>query len=278
MVELGANITLDQCLSEMQKAGFSGTELGYKYPADAHQLKPILSKYYLDLASAWFSTYFVQITHLEEELDRLDKMLQFLSAMGTTTINLAECSGAVHGARHIPLSDKPVFDNKAWDRLIQGMNRAGQLCNSYGIQAGYHHHMGTGIETYEEIERLMTSTNPESISLCADTGHLHYAGIDPLDFFKKFKDRIKHIHLKDVRKNILKSGSSNKGSFLDSVLEGVFTVPGDGMIDFAPIFDVVLESDYEGWMIVEAEQDPAKADPLQYAQMASEYLGKFIAS
>ena len=278
LLELGADITLEQCLGDMQKAGFSGTEMGHKYPTDAQRLKPILGRYNLDLASAWFSTYFVQSTNPEEELDRLEKSLQFLSAMGANTVNLAECSGAVHNARHIPLLQKPVFDEKDWDRLIRGLSKAGQLCHTYGIQAGYHHHMGTGIESYEEIERLMKSTDPETISLCADTGHLCYAGIDPLDVFKNFSDRIKHIHLKDVRRNILESGPGNKGSFLDSVLEGVFTVPGDGMIDFVPIFEAVVDSEYEGWMIVEAEQNPAKADPLQYAQMAAEYLGNIFAS
>ena len=275
--ELGADITLEQCLADMQKTGFSGTELGHKYPTDAKRLISILGSYNLELASGWFSTYFVRTSDPDAELERLEQSLRLLSAMGAKTINLAECSGAIHNARHIPLSDKPVFDDKDWDNLIHGLDRAGQLCHTYGIQAGYHHHMGTGIETYAEIDRLMNSTTSDLLHLCADTGHLRYAGIDPLDVFENFADRIVHIHLKDIRANILTSESSKNGSFLDSVLEGVFTVPGDGMIDFIPIFETVVESGYTGWMIVEAEQDPAKADPLQYAQMAADYLGKIIA-
>lgn len=274
--ELGADISLDRCLSEMQEAGYAGTELGHKYPTEVSALKPLLTKYELTLASKWHSTFFVENNDLEAELSGIKESLEFLSAMGTNVINIAECSGSVHSERNMPLSNKPVFDDREWDRLITGLKKTGELCDTYGIFPAYHHHMGTGVQTEEEIDRLMSSTADDKVYLCADSGHMLFSGFAPLPVFERYMDRIRHIHLKDIRENVMTKMLDEDASFLDSVIEGVFTVPGDGMIDFNPIFDVIMGSNYNGWMIVEAEGDPAKTNPLKYAEIAKRYINELV--
>ena len=224
----------------------------------------------------WHTTYFVENIDFKGELARIKETLEFLSAMGPGVINLAECSRSVHSDRNKPLSNKPVFDDREWDRLITGLIKAGELCDDYGISAAFHHHMGTGVQTEDEIDRLMTSTLNEKVYLCADTGHMRFAGFDPLPVYERYIDRIRHIHLKDIRENVMTEMLDKDASFLDSVVEGVFTVPGDGMIDFKPVFDVVMESNYNGWMIVEAEGDPSKSDPLQYSIIAKRYISEMV--
>ncbi|MCH7763054.1 MAG: myo-inosose-2 dehydratase [Candidatus Marinimicrobia bacterium] len=272
MPELGENITLELCLSDMQAAGYIGTEFGHKFPKTADKLRPLLDTYDLSLAAMWHSTYFVDNADLEQELDKLQQRIEFLTEMGTSVINLAECSRTVHNKKDIALSKKPIFNPQEWDRLIHGLNKAGELCNLYGIKAAVHHHMGTGIQSQDEIDRLMENTDPNAVFLCADTGHLTFAGINPLLVFEKYIDRIVHVHLKDLRGSVLKKVQAKDCSFLEAVLRHVFTVPGDGMIDFKPIFEILASSAYDGWMIVEAEQDPAWANPLRYAKTARDYL------
>ena len=272
MPELGSDISLDQCLSEMQEAGYSATELGHKFPTEADILKPLLGNYKLALASSWYSTYFVEKHNHAEQLEKLECKLKFLFEMGTHVINLAECSGTVHNKKNSPLSSRPTFDDAGWDRLVDGLNKVGKLCRRYGIRAAFHHHMGTGVQTAEEIDRLLSQTEMETVFLCADTGHMQFSGFDPYPVFEKHMDRIAHIHLKDLRENVFNEMLSTDASFLNSILEGIFTVPGDGMIDFTPIFNLINESGYKGWMIVEAEQDPSNFNPLHYAKKARRYI------
>lgn len=274
MPELGENIPLEQCLSEMREAGFAGTELGHKFPKTAEKLRPILDTYNLSLAAMWHSTYFVSNFDLEQELGQLRQSLELLAEMGTEVINLAECSHTVHSKKDKPLSERPNFSQQEWDMLIYRLNRAGELCREYGIKAAIHHHMGTGIQSLGEIERLMENTDPDVIYLCADTGHLKFAGIDPLMVFEKYIDRIAHVHFKDLRGKKVQDVLAKDSSFLDAVLSHAFTVPGDGMIDFKPILNVLQSSSYKGWIIVEAEQDPARANPFHYAQLARDYINK----
>ncbi len=270
MPDLGKDISLEQCLSEMKESGFAGTELGHKFPNSAQELSKILATYNLSLASAWHSTYFVENDNINEEVNKLKTRCNFLLQVGCKTINLAECSFTIHGTKNISISQRPVFTKEQWKKLIAGMNQAGQLCNDLGMKACYHHHIGTGVQTEQEVERLMDNTIPERVYLCADTGHIYFAGTEPLSLFQKYISRIGHIHLKDIRKEIMQKVYDR--SFLDGVLAGVFTVPGDGVIEYQPIFDLILSSDYHGWMIVEAEQDPTKAHPLTYAKKARDYI------
>ena len=161
-----------------------------------------------------------------------------------------------------------------WDKFAKGMNRLGDIANSMGIKLVYHHHMGTVVQTAEEIDRMMDMTDPDKFALLYDTGHLAYCGQDYLAVLKKYAKRIAHVHLKDVRPEVVEKVKKEKLSFLQGVRAGAFTVPGDGCIDFAPVFDELDKSGYEGWMIVEAEQDPAKANPLEYALKARDYIRK----
>ncbi len=173
----------------------------------------------------------------------------------------------------IPIfKEKPVFTTQEWQDLASGLERLGELANAKGMTIVYHHHMGTGVQTTEEIDQLMKMTDPEKVSLLFDTGHLVFSGEDPISIYQTYQERIKHIHFKDIRKEVAAQVKSTEQSFLNAVKAGVFTVPGDGMIDFKPIWEAIKNSGYEGWIVVEAEQDPAKANPFEYAVKARKYI------
>ena len=273
MPELGGNYTLDTILKEMTESGYSGTEIGNKFPKDSSSIKQVLTSFNLELASAWHSTYFLS-KNLNPELERVHKKAALLAGAGAKIINIAECSGSVHGTINNPLSSRPVCNEEDWARLTVCLNKAGEVCNSYGLSIAYHHHMGTYIQNENEVYRLLSDTDPKLVNLCADTGHMYFAGIDPVRFFKNNMNRIRHIHFKDLRSNIFKNLNFKETSFLKAVLSGVFTVPGDGCIDFETISNVIIKSEYRGWIIVEAEQDPAIANPLEYAMQSKQYINK----
>lgn len=271
MHELGGSYTLQTILSEMSQAGYSGTEIGNKFPKEAVLIKEALKKFDLELASSWHSTFFLS-NDLDIELENIKKKVLLLHDAGAKVINIAECSGSVHSELNSPLSNKLVCNDQDWDRLTSSLNKAGELCNSFDLDLAYHHHMGTYVQTEDEINRLLSDTLPDRVNLCADTGHLYFAGINPIEFFKKNMNRIKHIHFKDVRHDVFKDIKSETDSFLKSVLKGAFTVPGDGCIDFSEISKIIIKSNYTGWVIIEAEQDPEIANPLEYAIRSRNYL------
>ena len=273
MPELGGDYALDTILEEMQRAGYSGTEIGNKFPKDSSSIKKVLSKYKLELASAWHSTFFLSKT-IDDELEKIHKKASLLAESGAVIINIAECTGSVHGAMQMPLSSKPVCNEKEWDILTGSLDKAGEICSSYGVSIAYHHHMGTYIQSEKEIFKLLSNTDPKFVNLCADTGHLFFAGVDPVKFFKENMNRIRHIHFKDLRPDVFNDIIFEEVSFLDAVLSGVFTVPGDGCIDFESISKSIDVSEYSGWIIVEAEQDPSKANPFEYAMRSRNYLNK----
>lgn len=272
MPELGAHISFEQCIQEMAEAGFEGCEVGHKFPRDAHVLQKALSTHKLSVASAWYSLYFTEEGREQETFDGFLHHMNFLKAMGAKVIVVCECGHSIQGKALALFNNKPVFSEQQWQSLINGLEKIGQLAKENNMTIVYHHHMGTGIQQQEEIDQLMMKTNPEYVSLLLDTGHLTYAGNNPLTTLKKHSHRIKHVHLKDIRDDVLKQVKQNKLSFLDSVKAGVFTVPGDGLIDFKPIFEVLKKLNYQGWWVVEAEQDPEKAHPLTYAKKAREFL------
>lgn len=197
-----------------------------------------------------------------------------MKEIGGNSIVVAELGGAVHQQPVAPLPNRPIYNDEQWDKLTQGLNEIGKEAYEAGMQLCYHPHVGTGVETLEDIDRLMAGTDPKYLKLLLDTGHLYYSGVDPLVVTKKYSDRIKHVHLKNIRKDVLASSIKQGLSFLDSIREGSFTVPGDkaGVINFKPILAELAKANYEGWLVVEAEQDPNKANPLQYALMARNYL------
>ena len=273
--ELGGDISLDSCLKDMQSIGYAGTELGNKFPTGGTEIKTLLKSYNLVLASSWHSTFFLQDS-FSKERTRLESKLEQLVDAGAKNINICECTGSVHGIEDKALSTRPRMRAEDWTPFAKNMSEAGKICSDYGIKLCYHHHMGTVVQSQEEIETLLESTDPEHVFLCFDTGHLSFAGADPLVCWQIFSSRVRHVHLKDIRENILKKLMINDWSFLKGVKEGVFTVPGDGGIDFRPLIHKILDSNYSGWLLVEAEQDPSKADPYTYAKRAYAFLGHLI--
>lgn len=272
MPELGSENTFEQCISEMALAGYTGTEIGNKYPKNPKVLKEYLELRNLKVASAWFSA-FLTTKPFEETKKEFIKHRDFLHAMGAKVIVVAEQGQSIQGKIKEPVfENKPYFTEQEWDKLTKGLESLGELAHEKGMEIVYHHHMGTGVQTTEEIDRLMQNTDPDKVKLLFDTGHLVFSGEDPMEIFNKYQYRIQHIHFKDIREKVAKEVKEKKDSFLTAVKKGTFTVPGDGMIDFKPIMEAILKSEYEGWIIVEAEQDPAKANPYKYALKARKYI------
>ena len=272
MPELGSENTFEQCISEMALAGFTGTEIGNKYPKDPEVLEQYLSIRGLKVASAWFSA-FLTTKPFEETAEAFKAHRDFLHAMGENVIVVAEQGHSIPGIMTAPVfDDKPVFTDEEWKKLAEGLEKLGDLAHEKDMEIVYHHHMGTGVQTTEEIDRLMEMTDPDKVKLLFDTGHLVFSGENPIAVYNRHKDRIKHIHFKDIRQETAEEVEKEKDSFLNGVKKGVFTVPGDGMIDFTPIWTAIHASDYEGWIVVEAEQDPAKANPFEYAVKARSYI------
>jgi len=276
MPELGSENSFEQCISEMALAGYTGTEIGNKYPRDPETLKTYLEPRNLKVASACFSA-FLTTKPFEETKQAFIEHRDFLHAMGAKVIVVSEQGHSIQGQMDTPVfKEKPIFTDSDWSLLTEGLEYLGELAHEKGMDIVYHHHMGTGVQTTEEIDRLMENTSPDKVSLLFDTGHLVFSGENPIEIYKKYQSRIKHIHFKDIREEVAKEVKGNNDSFLIGVKKGVFTVPGDGMIDFRPIMKAITDSGYEGWIVVEAEQDPAKANPFEYALKARKYIDKLI--
>ena len=272
MPDLGKENTFDQCLSEAALAGFQGTEVGNKYPKDVNVLKKALALRGLEIASAWFSSFLTTKPYEETEAEFI-KHRDFLHDLGADVIVVAEQGHSVQGELDTPVFDgKYYFNEEEWKLLGNGLNKLGKLAQDKGMKLVYHHHMGTGVQTTKEIDKLMSITDENLVYLLFDSGHLVYSGEDHIAILKKYINRIKHVHLKDVRPEIAEKVKTEKLSFLKGVRLGAFTVPGDGSIDFELIFKILSENNYEGWLLVEAEQDPAKANPFEYAVKARTYI------
>ena len=274
MPELGAENTFQQTVSEMALAGFTGCEIGNKYPTDPAELKKALDLRGMRIASRWYSSFILTRSMEEEEKDFIAN-LDFLEAVGANHINVSEQSYSIQGKVDVPIltgGHKHVMNDEEWDRFCKGLNRLGQIASERGFKLCFHHHMGTVVQTSEETDRMMSNTDPRYVFLCYDTGHFTFAGEDPLAMLKKYVDRVGHVHLKDMRLPVVEEARKNNWSFLQSVRNGAFTVPGDGNVDFDPVFKVLSDADYQGWLLVEAEQDPAKANPLEYAIKGRTYI------
>lgn len=265
MPELGAETPLETCLAEAKQAGFEGVELGNKFPREAASLGPILARHGLALASGWYGARLLE-RNVDAEMAAAEPHLALLSAMGCTACVFAEVSRAVHGARTTPLSRRPVLSEADWSVLAPRMSEMARRMAARGLRLAYHHHMGTVIESEAEVDRLMAATAPE-VGLLLDTGHLTFAGGNPVAAARRHAARIAHVHCKDVRAAVMGEAKRRDLPFLAAVLEGVFTVPGDGSVDFAAVFGALAKGGYDGWLVVEAEQDPAKAHPLTYARL-----------
>lgn len=273
MPELGGHIPLEQCLTEAKSVGFEGMELGNKFPRDAALLRPILAAHGLDLVSGWYSTFLIE-RGPEEELTAARPHVDLLKAMGCTVLIAAECTRTVHGTHGAPLSTRPVMTDAEWDRFNAGLTRFAELLADEGLTLVYHHHMGTVVQTEAEIDRMMAGTGP-AVKLLLDTGHATWGGADPAALARRYRDRIAHIHAKDVRPAVKAESEKGDWSFLESVVAGVYTVPGDGCVDYVSVLREV--PDYAGWIVIEAEQDPEKAIPIVYAKLGYDNLVRFIA-
>ena len=273
MWDLGDENTFQQCISEMRLAGFTGCEVGHKYPSDVKELKEALDLRGMTSASKWFSS-FLGTKPFEETFEEFKKEIEYLSYAGATAINISEQSYSIQGNQ-----DLSIFDNKAnftdaeFMQMCEGLNKLAEYAKSNGIRACFHHHMGTCVQTLEETVRMLENTS-DDLLLCYDTGHWTFTETDPLAILNMFPNRIGHVHLKNMRKPLRDQAIKESWSFLKSVRNGCFTVPGDpeGCVDFPAVFKKLDEIGYEGWIMVEAEQDPAKANPFKYAKMAYEYM------
>ncbi len=272
--DLGGTTSLETCLREMKDAGYEGTELGHKFPKDSKKLTGILREFGLQLVSGWHSTYLAD-RDFREETEDFKKHLTFLKEMGSPVVIVAECSDRVYHtpgkALSFDFATEP-FSDRQWKRITSGLEQFAQMAAGEGMKLVYHHHMGTGVQNRRQIDRLMNDT--KDMWLLGDTGHLAFAGENPYEIFETYKNRIGHVHLKNVRPEVVRKARSDRWSFDKAVREGVFTVPGDGGIDYRPIFKILNDVNYSGWFVVEAEQDPAKANPFEYAKKGREYIKK----
>lgn len=270
MRDLGAHIALEQCLAEAREAGFEGMELGHKFPRKPAALRQKLSAQGLDLVSGWHSGGLLEHS-LGEEMERLRPHLDLLKALGATELIFAETTGVRHD---LPQSRRPVLEPHRWADFGGRLTELADLTLAEGVHLVYHHHIGTVVQSETDVDALMASTGP-SLYLLLDTGHAFWGGADPVALARRYKARIRHVHCKDVRAEVMQRSLAEDWSFNTSVREGIYTVPGDGCIDFVGVLREL--SGYSGWLVVEAEQDPDKAHPLTYAKMGFANLRRFAA-
>ena len=236
-------------------------------------LKKALDLRGLQICNMWFSSFFTTFEN-ERTFAEFEKHMDFTYGLGARVIGVGECGVTVHGQEETPLfSNCPILTDEQMKNLAEGLNELGRRAQRKGMKVGFHPHVGTGIQSMKEIDRLMELTDPTLVGLLFDTGHSTIAGENPVSILKKYIGRVVHIHVKDVRREVFEQVKSGDHSFLWGVKNGMFTVPGDGnCVDWMSIFSILKASDYEGWIVVEAEQDPAKADPLEYAQKARAFM------
>ena len=272
MPDLGAENSFEQCVSEMALAGYTGSEVGNKYPKDPAVLKEYLDVRGLKICNQWFSSFLASQPYSQVEKN-FRAQLSFLKAMGADVIGPSEQTRSCQGDLGTSVfTGKAILTSNEFKMMTEGMNKLGKIAREEGMTLAFHHHMGTGVQTIEETERFLNDTDPDKVSLLFDSGHFAFSGEDPVAALEKFITRVGHVHLKDLRTDVFSEMKAKDSSFMNAVRQGVFTVPGDGSIDFSSLFAILDKHNYKGWMVVEAEQDPAKANPFVYAKMAREYI------
>ena len=270
MPELGGDTSLEQCLEEASQAGYIGIESGGKFPKNSSELIPKLEKYNLKLCSGWYGAN-LRKNSVEDEKNLIKAQLQLFKDCQAPCIVFAEVSGSIQSDPNRRLSTRPQMASDEWKKYCYKISEMGKYLEDQGMPLAYHHHMGTVIETQKDTERLLDNTH-ESVKLTLDTGHMFFAKGKSVKIIEDYKTRLKHVHCKDIRKNVLEKSLKEDLSFRGAFLEGAFTVPGDGCIDYKPLFDILKKNNYSGWLVVEAEQDPKKANPLEYAIKGYKYL------
>jgi inosose dehydratase len=267
---LGGDTPLEFVLAEAHEVGFSGIELGGKFPKDPAVLKPMLGRHQLALVGGWYSASLLARS-VEEEIRALQAHLALLKAMNCRVFILAETSNAIHCDQGSALSATPRLADDSWNEFGRKLTRVAEYLDSEGLRMAYHHHLGTVVESQQDLNRFLKSTGP-SVGLTVDTGHAALGGIDALALIHEHPHRVAHVHCKDVRSRVFEHVQSGGRSFLSGVISGMFTVPGDGDLGFAGIMQALAQIGYAGWIIVEAEQDPAVANPKTYAALGLKTL------
>jgi inosose dehydratase len=265
MPELGGDTPLETVLSDATEIGFHGIELGGKFPRDPRVLHTLLGEHGLDLVGGWYSGSLLTRS-VQAEIAALQPHLALLKAMGSKVFVFAETSNAIHGDRHRPLSATPRLDAAGWVSFGTALTRVADYIQAQGLRFAYHHHLGTVVEGPADIDTFLKVTG-DSVGLTVDTGHAALAGIDSVALIRSQPARVAHVHCKDVRPGVFERVVQGGGSFLDGVLAGMFTVPGDGVLDYGAVMMALAKINYCGWIIVEAEQDPAKANPRRYGEL-----------
>jgi inosose dehydratase len=260
---LGGDTPLEVCLSETKAAGFAGTELGGKFPRERDALRTVLDRHGLALVSGWYDGRILDRS-VDEEFEAIRPHLTLLRDLGAGLVVYADTSRGRHDMIWRPISERPRLDDAEWEPYGRKITTLADRMADFGVRMAFHHHMGTIVETDREIDSFMASTG-EAVGLLFDTGHCLFAGGDPRSLLRRHLDRVVHFHCKDVRKPVLEKARANDMSFMAAVMEGIFTVPGDGSVDFLSLLKPLAERGYDGWLVVEAEQDPSKAHPLTYA-------------
>ena len=272
MPELGGETTLEQCLNEASKAGFTGIEYGGKFPKTSDDLLPKLKKEKLELCSGWYGAQLLKNTPKEEFSSMQDQLILFKNCKSPCMV-FAEITNSVQGDPNTPLSKRPKLFKDDWNKLISRINEISKMMIDENMPLAYHHHMGTVIETEDEVTRLMESTI-DTVKLLVDTGHMLFAQGNSINLVKNFSEKLIHVHCKDIRQEVLDRSLKNDSTFRQAFLDGAFTVPGDGCIDYKPFLKSLKDISYSGWLVVEAEQDPVKANPFEYAKIGYNYLSR----
>jgi len=272
---VGGNVSLQTCLTETAAAGYDGIELGHKFPRDASTLQPLLDEHGLSLVSGWYSGRLLERS-ASDEIEAMTAHADLLEAMGCNVLIFAEVTGCIHSDVDARLSSRPRIAAAEWQQFGKRLSEVANACRDRGLKLCYHHHMGTVIQTRSDIDALMQETSDE-VYLLLDTGHAFFAGADPVALAHDYAARTGHLHCKDVREKVMRQSLNRDSSFLEAVLNGVFTVPGDGCIDFPGVFAELSQFNYDGWAVVEAEQDPSVATPSIYAGLGCKNLRELAA-
>lgn len=265
MPELGGDTPLSTVLSDTAEIGFTGIELGGRFPRDPATLRDLLGSYDLDLVGGWYSGNLL-IQDADAEIAALQPHLALLKALGTDVFVFAETSNAIHCRKEIPLNDTPSLNEAEWVQFGARLTAVSDYLKGQGMRMAYHHHLGTVVERPADLDAFLRHTGP-SVGLTVDTGHAVLGGVDPLALLRDHPDRVAHVHCKDYRGDVFARVRETGMSFLEGVLAGMFTVPGDGGIDFGAVMRTLADIGYSGWVIVEAEQDPAIAPPADYGRI-----------
>ena len=275
LAELSDDVTLEECLRQASVAGFTGMETGRRFPMNMDQLGPILARYGISVCGGWFSGLLLD-GDIEQEKDRVRAQMDFFIAAKAPCIVYGETARSIQGVRSAPLATEPKLSEDEIKAYGRKMTAFAEWCADEAMPIAYHHHMAAAIETEPELDLLMANSG-EALPLLFDAGHMAFAGGDVLRVIDKHHARISHVHTKDVRRSVIDALDRTRESFLDAVVKGAFTVPGDGSLDFAAIVSRLASYGYEGWFVVEAEQDPKVSPPLDMARKGHKELLRVMA-